>query len=358
MEKTSLNKFFLNELPASERYQVIEWMLNPVNDFKLKTWMNEHWDLLSAFDTGNEPDIDKIWLNVQEAIKKEFKPQQDLAVKLPSSIPIFSNKLKQLSAAAAILIVVVSAYFLLSKPSTPDPLASYGRKITIENNTTSTAKTIKLEDGTKVTLSAHAVLEYPTHFNSNLREVSLRGNGFFDVAKDASRPFMVYANSIVTRVLGTSFAVNTNAENGNVEVKVRTGRVQVFENEKLVKKQGSKAVILTPNQKVTYKAESRFFETGLLEDPKPIVENIGSPKKYPGINGNVNEQKLQTLFKELQNSYGIEIVVENTDTYNCFFTGDLSGDDLYKKLEIICITTNSSYEVNGTKILIKGKGCK
>jgi transmembrane sensor len=49
--------------------------------------------------------------------------------------------------------------------------------------------------------------------------------------------------------------------------------------------------------------------------------------------------------------------VENENLNNCLFTGDLSAQDLYTKLRILTLTINASYEINGTKILLKGEGC-
>ena len=71
MEKSALNRFFLNQSDSFERLIVIDWMLNPNNDDTLKAWMKENWDLLSDYDTGDEPDVERIWFKLQESIKKE-----------------------------------------------------------------------------------------------------------------------------------------------------------------------------------------------------------------------------------------------------------------------------------------------
>jgi hypothetical protein len=70
-----------------------------------------------------------------------------------------------------------------------------------------------------------------------------------------------------------------------------------------------------------------------------------------------DQQKLLNVFGQIEKAYLIDITVENTALYNCVFTGDISNLDLFSALKIICIATNSEYEINGTKILIKGKGC-
>ncbi|MEJ7678206.1 MAG: DUF4974 domain-containing protein [Segetibacter sp.] len=142
---------------------------------------------------------------------------------------------------------------------------------------------------------------------------------------------------------------------------VKTGKVQVYENEKLLKgNEQNNAVIITPNQKAIYKEKNRLFQTTLADSPQPIVANeaINTDSnpidKEPFI---YEQEKLSDIFQHLTKRYGIDIVVENDNINNCLFTGDISDNNLYNKLKIICLTTNASYEINGTAILVKGKGC-
>ncbi|MBS1654030.1 MAG: DUF4974 domain-containing protein, partial [Bacteroidetes bacterium] len=73
---------------------------------------------------------------------------------------------------------------------------------------------------------------------------------------------------------------------------------------------------------------------------------------------NYEQEKLENIFDQLEATYGIEIIPENPNLNNCVFTGDLSGEDLFTKLKILCLTTQSSYEINGTRVLMKGHGCE
>lgn len=71
-----------------------------------------------------------------------------------------------------------------------------------------------LSDGTKVWLNADSKIKYPVSFGQDKREVSLRGEGYFEVAKDSTRPFIVSTDKMDVRVLGTTFDVNTYEEEG------------------------------------------------------------------------------------------------------------------------------------------------
>ena len=72
---------------------------------------------------------------------------------------------------------------------------------------------INLEDGSIVTLEKQSKLSYPTHFQKNKRMVILEGEALFEIAKNPEKPFYVYDNEIVTKVLGTRFSIK-DKENG------------------------------------------------------------------------------------------------------------------------------------------------
>ncbi|MEO5564738.1 MAG: FecR family protein [Chitinophagaceae bacterium] len=292
----------------------------------------------------------------EEIVRNIFSAEKSTAKVLP--IRPSRNYIKWMVAASIAIIISVGGYFLIQKTRTGDNSYSFAALIPdsmiTKVNASHSQEVFKMADGSTVRMEPNSILHYARNFDADKREVFLEGEAFFQVAKNPGKPFLVYYNNIVTKVLGTSFRVNTNAQTGNVEVSVKTGRVQVYENAKLLKDSRNIPVILTPNQKVIYKTQDRLFETSLVEEPQPIManetENIVLPFVY-------DQEKMVDIFKHIEANYGIEIVVENTNINNCSFTGDVSGQNLYTKLKIICLTMNATYEINGTKILIKGNGC-
>ena len=363
MEKATLNRFFLNQSDSFERLRVIDWMLNPVNDFTLKAWMRENWELLSEYDTNVEPDIEKIWCKLQESIKKEMA---DTVNSNPQNIYKHKNSITRKlflysSAAAAVFIFVIGGYFLLkmtNSNSHDDNLIAYGKNVIIEENNSSVNKLIRLEDGTTITLNPHSIFYYPTHFVNGKREVALKGNAFFQVAKNPEKPFFVYANNIVTKVLGTSFTILTNPNTKEVSVSVHTGRVQVFEknsasqstfNEKVLTSNG---VIITANQEAIYSNKKNDFQTTLIPVPLPLPNVKENEKIFEFERAN-----LLDVLNKIQQVYGVEIVLENDNFNKCIFSGELNSENLFEKLDIICTAINATYEVSGTKVLVKGKGC-
>jgi ferric-dicitrate binding protein FerR (iron transport regulator) len=260
-----------------------------------------------------------------------------------------------------IFVLISVVWFQNKKKQTSTELlvvAKVNQGFLEEANNSDTAKNIKLEDGSSVTIYPGSKLAFPKHFAVNKREVYLAGDAFFTVSKNPNRPFFVYNNQIVTQVLGTSFGIHKR--NGQVEVAVKTGRVAVYENKDQISlnevQQKSNGVIITPNQKVTYYQEERHFVTSIVDQPLPILKE--SNTKIAEVGFNYNETPLYKVLNDLENMYGLEIVLENEKLKNCLFTGDLSEQNLFNKLEGICLVFNASYEIKGTKILLKGgKDC-
>ncbi|MBC5622988.1 FecR domain-containing protein [Butyricimonas hominis] len=97
---------------------------------------------------------------------------------------------------------------------------------------------LELADGTRVWLNSESTLKYPVHFTGDLRKVEMTGEGYFEVAKNAGKPFVVAVNGVNVRVLGTSFNVSAYSE--RVVTTLVEGKVQL--------QRGADSVILIPNQ--------------------------------------------------------------------------------------------------------------
>ena len=268
------------------------------------------------------------------------------------------KKFIPLLVAASILLIISFSLYFFSKNSTPAGEQFVGRITnpthTVGNFTQST-KTVKLGDGTSVTLFPGAEISYPSKFASDKREVNLKGKAFFKVSKSLSRHFYVYHDNLTTHVLGTSFTIAASASKKTITVSVATGRVEVYERAKASSdnKAGKNGVVIYPNQKVQYNAVSRRFSVGLVERPMPVV----SENQIQNISFDFSENTLNEVLTAIEKVYQVSFLVGDPSILNCNFTGDLSKQDLYTKLDVVCQSVGAAYKLDGTKIIITGKGC-
>lgn len=265
--------------------------------------------------------------------------------------------------AAAIFLLVSSWWFIAKAPQLPQ-LSPPARVPVAEGmvqkmNSTPDTITFSLPDGSKVILAPEAVIEYPAKFTGETRNVILSGKAFFDVVRNPEMPFLVYTGEIVTKVLGTSFWVDDSDRNKSVEVSVVSGKVSVSKKEDFNSNRTGRVksgVLLTANQKVTFVNESNTFETGLVETPVPVLTpEQQSPRRLTKFL--FEDAPIAEVIRELELTYGIEIILENESLENCLFRGDISHQSLFTKLDLLCSSVNATYEVRGTRILISGKGC-
>jgi transmembrane sensor len=283
-----------------------------------------------------------------------------------TSIRLKRKTVLWLAAASILVFICVGFFHMLSNNKTDEVIAVklLGENKLKQVNNTHLLFKLQLEDGTLVTLQPGATLMYPPHFLPGKREVYLTGEAFFEVSKNAKRPFYVYYNNLVTHVLGTSFTIKIDKDKKQVEVSVRTGRVEVYERP--IDGSGATAgikgngVILTPNQKVIYNEEINNFESTLVDAPIPVVhESVKGEKIAVDVNKDnvIIAASLSDIIASIETIYQLSIEVESDNIKNCHFSGDISAMGLYAKLEVICKSIGATYEIKGTKIIIRGKGC-
>lgn len=224
-------------------------------------------------------------------------------------------------------------------------------------NTTASSQVLQLEDGTKITIAPKATIKYPKVFENKLREVTLTGEAFFEVAKDPQRPFLVYANGLVTKVLGTSFIIKADSESPEVSVEVKTGRVSVFSQSdpgsgKKIKNHELEGIILSPNQKVIYAREELRMVKTLVEEPQIIVPQSQIP------HFEFEDTPMSEVFSAVAKAYGIEILYDEDLMSKCPLTATLENQSLHDKLTIICKAVEANYEILDGQIVVHGAGCK
>lgn len=321
-----------------------------------RAWIDRWYELL--YDPGLPPLGDAEFDRLEGEIWAGIQQQGQIVPVKPAPV----RRLRPwyyVAAAVAVLVFMVGNYLAL--PVLAPPLTGYEKIKTIKGlqetvNSTGSVKEVQLEDGSRVRLQPGSRLAFPAHFEASRREVYLEGEAFFQVARNARRPFFVYNGRLVTQVLGTSFHVKVDRASGEVTVAVATGKVAVYERrEGADQRKKNNGVIVTPNQKVVYSIDNRLFETALVDEPQPIASP--RPEAVVAPLFSFEDEKLSAVLQAMEKAYGIEIIAENESLYECSFTGDITRQPLFTKLEIICQSIDASYEIKGTRILVKGRGC-
>ncbi|TDE15583.1 FecR family protein [Dyadobacter psychrotolerans] len=285
---------------------------------------------------------DRMWASMQTKMQPE-------PIQYKRPVFLFST-IKWLSAACLIL---AASYLFLSGPKTGSWMSSRVKSESgwvVEENNTSSVKKVSLSDGSIVELSPNSKLKFPDRFDLKERVVHLTGNAFFSIHRDTKRPFYVRSGEIVTKVLGTSFYVETGTAARMPKVEVVTGTVAVYENPESGIKPATD-IILTANKQATFNASEHKFTSSLVDLPR-LIDPKMSPVRFQFRNSSLSD-----VVAILKDAYGIDIIIENKNMNSCTLTADLSGQPLFTQLDIICAAIAASYRLEATRIVIRGKGC-
>jgi ferric-dicitrate binding protein FerR (iron transport regulator) len=262
--------------------------------------------------------------------------------------------------AAAVIAVGLGLAFLINhynfRETAYQSLVS-GKQLEEIRNDSDEDKVVLLTDGSKVTLQPNSMLSFPENFMADKREVYLSGEAFFQVSKDSKRPFFVYANELVTKVLGTSFMINAADAAHKTTVEVREGKVSVFKQDDfkradLRKALPLKGLVLTANQKVVFETENSDMLKTLSDKPEIVVQDE-SPKTFDFVN-----TPASSVLADLKSAYQIDIIFDKELLAECPVTASLNRQSLFEKLNIICEVIEARYEIIDGQIVVYSRGCK
>lgn len=170
-----------------------------------------------------------------------------------------------------------------------------------------------LEDGTKVWLNSNTTFSYPTSFGNKVREVELEGEGFFEVSKNARKPFVVKTKKYDIKVLGTTFNVYAyNHEASTFETSLLCGSVDV-------------SSIENKNNHIVLKAKEKVSEVnGLLH--KQAIDNLDRFRWKDGLIC-LDDVPFEALMKKFSLYYDIRIEIENSTVQDYRCTGKFRQSD-------------------------------
>jgi ferric-dicitrate binding protein FerR (iron transport regulator) len=218
----------------------------------------------------------------------------------------------------------------------------------VANNTTHIVKQ-SLPDSSVVWLNPNATLSYPDAFDVSSRNVSMSGDCFFEVTKNAGRPFIIQSNQLVTKVWGTSFRVYDRHDGTIAKVTVVTGKVSVSqrnnEGVKVSPTLTNGEVILLPAQEVVYNKNNRSLQENKHADMKQV-------QKWAHVGMNFDNVSFPEIIKQLSTRFGVEIHIGSSQLANEKMTADLSGLNLPEVLDVLKTSMQINYTINENDVTI------
>ena len=239
--------------------------------------------------------------------------------------------------AATIALLITASFFFWNQQSPPLEWVAFETKA-------GETQRITLEDGTLVWLNEKTKFSYPTTFSGKRRPVEINGEAFFDVTKNADKPFVINTTESEVKVIGTSFNVRAYEQEPSTTVTVKTGKVQVTE-----KTQGDNSVTITQNQEAVILHGSRQIATNKKADMNALAWQTNHLR--------FRDRPLTEVFEIMERHFKVAIDCNNAALKNCRFSSPKEYN-----LESIFTTLTKVYQIEVTSdgeggYVVKGGGC-
>jgi len=317
-----LTRSIAGETSPEEQETVQAWLSDSEANREEYERLKQTWDLLGNTDPSHEIDLEAEWKYHQGLISGKGASKGQ---------PLISAFVR---IAAAILIVFGMGVLGL-------------RYFTTETIKTDIAGTevVTLPDGTRVTLNAGSKLSYSKKYAQENRQVALKGEGYFEVEKDANHPFIIEIGEAEIKVLGTEFNVRAYDEMERVEVTVTEGTVSIY-----AQKQTENQVIATGGEKAEYNRSEMTVRKIEITN-----RNYLSWKTRLLI---FEDDNLSVVAKTISETYHKEVRLRDTNLNNCKLTTRFEEKDLETVLLVLESTFDISREEEKDVIYLSGMGCE
>lgn len=312
-----LIKYIVGEADEQEREQLEDWLAADPENRKSYDKVKAIWENSKMPGIAKAPDVDAAW--------QRFKVRRAATGAVPEVNMTLrkGGQWKKISMAAAAILIVLSGFLLYW--NTP-----------VKYETLAQSEVVTLPDQSVITLNNNSKLSYSRSFNKKERVVHLEGEGFFDVAKNPEKPFLIHVEDVDVMVLGTSF--NVRATNALTEVSVETGIVKVTK--------GKEIYTLRANEKLVISKTNEPARVGKIEN-----------KLYQYYRTNVfvcDSTPLQELINCLSDAYGVTIKVENPLLTRQHLTSKYpKTDSVQNILEKVALTLSARLEKQGATYVFK-----
>jgi ferric-dicitrate binding protein FerR (iron transport regulator) len=195
-----------------------------------------------------------------------------------------------------------------------------------------------MEDGTKVWLNAGSVFRFPGKFSYDIREVTLDGEAYFDVAKNQEVPFVVRTGRYDIKVIGTKFNLMAYNKSTIFETTLLDGSVEILNKDE------KKGIILSPNKCAS------------LKDDKIVITSVTDTTHLYWKKGIISfkDEPFSSILNKLELYFDVKITVRNDEILNEIYSGKFrTKDGIEHILKVFRLKTKFTYTIDDNIITIK-----
>ena len=279
--------------------------------------------------------------------------------------PVFNKKRLALLAFATLIVLGATGILLITKSKSikANTTTAMSSVVTKYGNRTK----IVLPDGSEVWLNAGSNLDYNNlDFNKSLREVTLSGEAYFDVTKNANKPFIIHTSKMDITVIGTAFNVRSYSNEKFSEASLIRGSIEVT-----LKNRKNQKIILKPNEKISIANDEQISETTVTAKststkktasavPQILVQDLKVNERY-NVLGEIawtqnklffDNENLEDIGLMIERWFGVSVEIRNQSLKNARYTGNFEKENLEQVLSSLKLSKSFNYRVENDNVII------
>ena len=263
-------------------------------------------------------------------------------------------------------LITGGIFFYANKKAPSKDLAEVHSKNEI--NTKNGSKTnLVLPDGTKVWLNSSSQLTYEKSYGNKLREVNLVGEAYFDVVKNAEKPFLIHTTKMDIKVLGTAFNVKCYPGEKTTETSLIRGSIEVTlkdRQEKIMLKPNEKLIINNQEVPIVKNIQQTSIRPLLPKttEEKPII-SLSHLTFYPADNTLIetawvqnrlifSSETFEDVVLKMERWYSVNIEFADGALKKASLTGSFEKETVTEALNALQLTTRFFYTIKNNNIII------
>ena len=322
-----IGKVLAGEGTTQETEEILKWVNQSEENKLYFESLKTIFDKAASAETQIQFDTDAAWNKVH----KKITIKSDNVIPLYKSRSLFNQPLR-IAAGIIILLGVAYTTYQLTAPAV-QTLALVSDQAT---------KTDTLPDGSTAFLNKKSELTYEFNPREKTRKVVLKGEAFFSVKHEEDKPFVIEADEILVRDIGTEFNLKAYPDKDTIEIIVTHGEVQFYTR-------NDEGLNLLAGEKAIYTKSSKKF----YRIEKPDTNALAYKTKVFSF----NNTDLKSVVNLLNEVYDSKIKLANEKLFNCRLTANFKEDNASIIAEVIAETMGLTITRKDDVITLDGKGC-
>jgi transmembrane sensor len=319
-----IGKVLAGEATEQEQQELNTWLAESAANQTYFNNLKTIFDKAAAKNVQLEFDTDAAW----NKVKNKITQGRVVPINRRSEAKVLWLRI------AAGVAIVIGVFYFLNNPMAPQ------QQVAIVS--TDSTRQDTLPDGSTAFLNKQSELAYRYDKKAKSRKVILKGEAYFSVKHDEEKPFVIEADEVLVRDIGTEFNLKAYPEKDTIEILVTEGEVQFYT-------QYDSGLNLKAGERAIYSKRNKTF----YRIEKPDTNILAYKTKVFSFN-NTDLKSVVELLNEVYNS---KIVLANVKLFDCRLTANYKEDNAAIIAEVIAETMNLTLTRKGEELILDGSGC-